>query len=111
MHYHIILTKEKPESELTEWVDAYNSGIPSLVESWVDGMSHLNHVFEMVPFVSLMNSLLSGEKSRLRCGSGIDFFSLMPDGRIYACPVSIDFDFSIVGSIYTNTRRFAIGLQ
>jgi radical SAM protein with 4Fe4S-binding SPASM domain len=26
----------------------------------------------------------------------------MPDGRISACPVSIDFDFSVVGSIYEN---------
>jgi radical SAM protein with 4Fe4S-binding SPASM domain len=24
----------------------------------------------------------------------------MPDGRISACPVSIDFDFSVIGSIY-----------
>ena len=50
-----------------------------------------------------MNSLLSGKKSRLRCGSGIDFFSVMPDGRISACPVSLDFDFSVIGSIFQNT--------
>jgi radical SAM protein with 4Fe4S-binding SPASM domain len=46
-----------------------------------------------------MDSLLSGRRSSLRCGSGIDFFSVMPDGRISACPVSIDHDFSMVGSI------------
>lgn len=50
-----------------------------------------------------MNSLLSGRRSRLRCGSGIDFFSIMPDGRISACPVSVDFDFSMMGSISKNT--------
>ena len=57
----------------------------------------------MVPFIGVMNSLLSGEKSRLRCGSGIDFFTIMPDGRISACPVSVDFGFSVVGSIYNNS--------
>ena len=56
-----------------------------------------------------MNSLLSGQKSRLRCGSGIDFFSVMPDGRISACPVSIDSDFSMVGSIYNNAPTSLCG--
>jgi radical SAM protein with 4Fe4S-binding SPASM domain len=54
----------------------------------------------IVPFIGIMRSLLHGEISRLRCGSGIDFFTIMPDGRISACPVSIDFDFSVIGSIY-----------
>jgi len=96
---------EKSESELAKWIASYNSGISSLVQSWVDDMSRLNHVSGMVPFTGVMNSLLSGEKSRLRCGSGIDFFSVMPDGRISACPVSVDFDFSVVGSIYNNSPR------
>jgi len=96
---------EKSESDLANWIASYNSGISSLVQSWVDDMSRLNHVSGMVPFTGVMNSLLSGEKSRLRCGSGIDFFSVMPDGRISACPVSVDFDFSVIGSIYNDRPR------
>ena len=96
---------EKSESELAKWIASYNSGISSLVQSWVDDMSRLNCVSGMVPFTGVMNSLLSGKKSRLRCGSGIDFFSVMPDGRISACPVSVDFDFSVIGSIYHNSPR------
>ena len=96
---------EKSESELAEWIDVYNSGISSLVGLWADDMSRLNRVSGMVPFTGVMNSLLLGEKSRLRCGSGIDFFSVMPDGRISACPVSVDFDFSVIGSIYNNSPR------
>ncbi len=63
-------------------------------------MKRTGHVPGIVPFIGVMNSLLSGKPSRLRCGSGIDFFSVMPDGRVSACPVSIDFDFSIIGSIF-----------
>ncbi len=96
---------ENTEQELAEWISTYNSGISSLVDSWVDEMSRLNRVGGIVPFIGVMNSLLSGEKSRLRCGSGIDFFSVMPDGRISACPVSIDFDFSMIGSIYDSAAR------
>jgi len=91
-------------AELGNWIAEYNSGISSLVRSWVDEMSRSGKVAGIVPFLGVMNSLLfSGKKSRLRCGSGIDFFSVMPDGRISACPVSIDFDFSVIGSIFKNT--------
>ncbi|MFH1323497.1 MAG: TIGR04084 family radical SAM/SPASM domain-containing protein, partial [Methanobacteriota archaeon] len=83
---------------LEEWIQSYNSGISSLVKWWVREMELTGRVHGIVPFIGLTNSLLSGEPSHLRCGSGIDFFSIMPDGRISACPVSIDFDFSIVGS-------------
>jgi len=89
--------------DLENWIGAYNSGISSLVRTWINDMSTYGRVEGMVPFLGVMNSLLSGKKSRLRCGSGIDFFSIMPDGRISACPVSVDFDFSVIGSIFQNT--------
>jgi len=85
---------------LPEWIDSYNSGISSLVKWWIGEMERTGRMAGIVPFIGIMRSLLHGEKSRLRCGSGIDFFTIMPDGRISACPVSIDFDFSVVGSIY-----------
>jgi len=90
------------DAELEEWIRSYNSGISSLVEWWVKEMERTGRVPGIVPFIGVMKSLLSGKPSSLRCGSGIDFFSIMPDGRISACPVSIDFDFSIVGSIFTD---------
>ena len=93
---------ENTEPGIEEWITAYNSGISSLVEWWVGEMERSNRVAGIVPFIGVMNSLLSGKKSRLRCGSGIDFFSVMPDGRISACPVSVDFDFSVIGSIFKN---------
>ncbi len=90
------------DKELEEWIRFYNSGISSLVKWWINKMERTGKVPGLVPFIGMMRSLLSGKPSRLRCGSGIDFFSIMPDGRISACPVSIDFDFSIVGSIFTD---------
>ena len=91
---------ERTEPGIVEWIAAYNSGISSLVDSWVDEMSRTGRVGGMVPLIGVMDSLLSGRKSRLRCGSGIDFFAVMPDGRVSACPVSVDFDFSVIGSIF-----------
>ncbi len=96
---------ENTEPGLEEWIAEYNCGISSLVDWWVDDMSRSSRVCGIVPFIGVINSLLSGKSSRLRCGSGIDFFSVMPDGRISACPVSIDFDFSVIGSIFDNTPQ------
>lgn len=94
---------ENTEPGIEEWIKEYNSGITLLVDGWVDEMRNTGQVRGLVPLIGVMNSLLSGKRSRLRCGSGIDFFSIMPDGRISACPVSVDFDFSVVGSILGST--------
>jgi uncharacterized protein len=91
---------ENAEPGLVEWLSAYNSGVSTLVRFWVEEMSRSKRVPGIVPFIGVMNSLLSGEKSRLRCGSGVDFFTIMPDGRVSACPVAVDFGFSVVGSMF-----------
>jgi putative peptide-modifying radical SAM enzyme len=85
---------------LREWIDGYNTDVSSLVRWWVNEMERSHSVPGIVPFMGLTNSLLAGESSRLRCGSGIDSFTIVPDGRVSACPVAVDFDFSMVGSIF-----------
>lgn len=94
---------EGGEPGLEDWIDSYNSGISSLVMWWIKGMENGGVIHGIVPFIGIMDSLLKDDTSLLRCGSGIDFFSIMPDGRISACPVSIDYEFSIIGSIYDDT--------
>lgn len=91
------------ESGLEAWIHSYNAGISSLADWWVKEMEITGRVHGLVPFLGIMNSLLSGKPAHLRCGSGIDFFTITPEGKISACPVSIDFDFSIAGSIFKDS--------
>ncbi len=93
---------EGAKDGIEKWIGLYNAGISSLVEWWLSEMALTGRLAGIVPFTGIMNSLLSGKDSELRCGSGIDFFTVMPDGRISACPVSVDFDFSVVGSIFND---------
>lgn len=93
---------EGAEDRIEDWICSYNKGISSLVEWWLSEMRK-GRYSGIVPFTGIMNSLLSGKDSKLRCGSGIDFFTIMPDGRVSACPVSVDFDFSVVGSIFNDS--------
>ena len=101
---------ERTEPGLAEWIAEYNSGISSLVDWWVDEMSRSKRIPGIVPFIGVTNSLLTGRDSGLRCGSGSDSFSIMPDGRVSACPVSVDFDFSVIGSIFGKTPRSLCGV-
>ena len=86
--------------DFDNWVEeSYNPGITRLVEKWVDGLKH-GYVDGVVPFIPITYSLLTGEPSTLRCGSGIDTFAVHVNGSIGVCPISQDWEFSIVGDIW-----------
>jgi len=70
-----------------KWVnESYNPRIQHLVRFWVDQMEKTGRVLRLYPFVGLMQSLLDGEKSLLRCGSGWISFSILTNGTIVLCP-------------------------
>ncbi len=78
--------------------NSYKPGMERLVKYWVEEM-HTGTVPGIVPFLPTMYTILTGTKTRLRCGSGIDTFAIHLDGSIGVCPISPDWDFSIVGHI------------
>lgn len=71
-----------------EWSErSYNPQIRSLVKFWLSHMEIKGEVLRLYPFLGVMESLLTGEPSRLRCGSGHVFFNIQTDGKITPCPV------------------------
>jgi len=96
---NVIWDAEGNWTDFDKWViNSYNPGITRLVDEWVEKLEE-GIVEGIVPFLPLMYSILTGERSYLRCGSGIDTFAIHVDGSIGVCPISPDWDFSIVGSI------------
>lgn len=90
-------------SETTrEWLRSYNSGITRLVHAWVEEMRR-GRVFGFVPFIGITRTLLSRKPTKLRCGAGVDFFAISPSGEITLCPVTPEYEFMRVGSIFTTT--------
>ena len=88
-------------SDFDQWVaKSYNPGITRLVRNWVERM-HQGVVEGIVPFLPLMHDLLTNSRSPIRCGSGHDTFAIHTDGSIGVCPISPDWEFSIVGDIRT----------
>jgi len=70
-----------------EWVEEnYNPQIRRLVEFWVSLMETEGKVLRLYPLLGVMQSLLTGEESLLRCGSGWANYSIQTDGQIIPCP-------------------------
>ncbi len=71
-----------------EWIENnYNPQLKRLVEFWVNTMETEGKVLRLYPLLGVMQSLLTEEEIRLRCGSGWANYSIQTDGYIIPCPV------------------------
>jgi uncharacterized protein len=77
-----------PRRRFSEWAAAnYNPRLRKLVRAWVEHMENNGDVLRLYPLVGVMQSLLTGESSDLRCGAGWIMFNIQTDGNITPCPV------------------------
>jgi len=91
--------------DFDRWVaESYNPGITRLVNEWVDKMEQ-GIVQGIVPFIPLAYTMLTGKTSTIRCGAGIDTFAIHVNGSIGICPISPDWEFSIVGDIWKSIPK------
>jgi putative peptide-modifying radical SAM enzyme len=76
-----------PKRPFAEWTENnYNPKIGRLVDFWVNTMETEGKVLRLYPLLGVMQSLLTGEDSLLRCGSGWANYSIQTDGQIIPCP-------------------------
>ncbi len=98
---NMIWSDKTQYGNLRQWIEAYNIGVTQLVDMWMEKIRKENLVLGIVPFIGIINSLLKGKPSSLRCGAGFDAFAIQTNGSIFACPVCPEFDDFKVGSIYS----------
>ena len=83
------------------WVSkSYNPGITRLVNYWYEKMVKEEKVLGIIPFIGIMKTLLRGERTNLRCGVGINAFTITTSGRIIACPIAPEFEWNFLGDIW-----------
>ena len=83
-----------------KWIaESYNPGISRLIQHWVEHLIQ-GELLGIVPFLGITDTLLKNQASPLRCGAGIDFFSITTDGRVTVCPIPPSIDFAVVGDIF-----------
>ena len=85
---HCFGKNDFPKRRFAEWATgSYNPRLRSLVRAWVEHMEKTGEVLRLYPLVGVMQSFLTGESSRLRCGAGWIMFNVQTDGNITPCPV------------------------
>ena len=88
-----------------KWAEeSYNPGITKLAELWLSEMRKGN-VLRIYPFLGIMDSLLKGEASRLRCGAGWAHYSIQTDGNIAPCPVMAGMKKFYAGNLDSSPNR------
>ncbi|HEY3272804.1 MAG TPA: TIGR04084 family radical SAM/SPASM domain-containing protein [Methanocella sp.] len=104
---------DRSRRPFTRWVaESYNPGISRLVSEWLRVMREEGTVPMMYPFVGIMQSLLKGEKSLLRCGAGWAEYNVQTDGHISPCPVMsgmTDFYAGDIGMSPAGLKKVLIG--
>ncbi len=77
-----------PKRHFSDWAQTnYNPRLKKLIDVWVSRMKTDGKVLRLYPFLGVVESLLLGEPSRLRCGAGWSLFNIQTDGNITPCPV------------------------
>lgn len=92
---------QRRREKFSEWADNnYNPGIQKLINEWVRRMETDGKVLHMYPFVNIMNSLLRGEKTHLRCGAAWTEYNVQTDGKLSPCPVMSGMSDYYAGDIF-----------
>ena len=86
------------------WLEDYNKEITQLLEYWFSEMKK-GKVLRLYPFLVVMDSMLRGEKSRLRCGSGFSNYTITPNGNIAPCPIMANMKKYYCGDIENNELK------
>lgn len=72
--------------QFSKFVKEYNKSVSKLIDFWISEMKK-GKVIMLYPFAAIVDSILKGEKTKLRCGAGHSGYAIGTSGKIYACPI------------------------
>lgn len=91
------------KKKFLEFVGEYNKSISRLVEFWISDMKK-GEVLRLYPFIAIADSLLKGETTKLKCGSGHSGYTIAGSGKIFACPITNHIENFIAGDLDTEPK-------
>lgn len=98
------------QEKFEEFVSGYNKSIDELIEFWVNNMKY-KKVIMLYPFVDIMQDLLKGQKTLMRCGAGHSGYAITTKGMLSACPIMNSIETFYAGSISDdplNLKKFDV---
>jgi len=100
------------KKKFSNFVEGYNKNITKLIDFWLVDMKKNKRVLMLYPFVAIVDSLLKGEKTKLRCGAGYSGYAITTDGKIVACPIMNnikDFEAGTLDNKPEELKKFEVG--
>ncbi len=101
---NVVWTPEDFYRDFFGWMRSYKIGIKRLIEYWV-GQMKKGELKGIVPFLGITSSLLGKKHPTPPCGSGENSFAITTDGRVVACPISVDLEWNRVGDIWRGIKK------
>lgn len=82
-----------------EWAErSYIPGIRRLSSLWIEEMRR-GRVLGLAPFLGIMRATIYGDLPSPPCGAGTESFTVLPNGKVIACPIAVDSKWAYVGEL------------
>ncbi len=91
------------KEKFSKFVSLYNKSVTKLIIYWINGMKE-GRVIKIYPFIGIVDSILTKEKTKLRCGAGHAGYAITTDGKIVACPIMNCIEDFKAGDLETEPR-------
>ncbi len=86
------------------WVEKYNRGISVLSKEFFK-ILRSGKIPGIVPFLGVLKAFIHEPNPSPPCGAGINSLSITTDGRILACPICPEFEWNMMGDIYSGILK------
>ncbi len=99
------------KKKFEKFVAEYDGSVEKLINFWISEMKK-GRVLRLYPFLGIVESLLKGEKTKLRCGAGHAGYAITTNGKIVACPIMnciTDFEAGNLNSNIKELKKFEVG--
>ncbi len=94
------------ERDFNEWaITAYNPKVKKLIDWWLNEMKTKGVVHKIYPFLGILESIKTKEKSPMKCGSGFSLLGIQTNGKVAACPITAGYKPFYMGDIRTSTLK------
>jgi len=104
VHWQIDAVWNPYPSEFPNWLKRYKRGITKLTDFFNNELKK-GRIPGIVPFLGVLRAMIFEENLKPPCGSGTESFAITTDGKIIACPIAAEFDWNVVGDLWSGIRR------
>jgi len=105
IHWQLDVIWSSHWKDFHRWCESsYIPGINKLVRCWIQDARN-GEVNGLVPFTTILGTMI--RKVAIPCppcGAGADSVSILPDGKVIACPIAVDVKWAKLGNILENSR-------